>query len=73
LEINPDPVWAPYHIWQNVFYPTENGTNYILCKGGEDPNCSDQYNVLDTNWVDHYFYNGVVIGCNGPAYTGIFE
>jgi len=56
-------LWEPYHVWENVFYNNENSTSYVICNGGEDPKCSDQYSLVQCNLNDHGQYVGVIIGC----------
>jgi len=60
LKVN--PIWHPWHIWNNIFYTTEDNTAWKLCSGGEDPKCSDQYSVLACNIDDHLTYLGVKMG-----------
>jgi hypothetical protein len=51
--------WPAWHIWTNIFYPDENSTTYIVCKGGEDPKCADQYPIATCNIKDHGDYLGI--------------
>jgi len=60
LKIN--PIWHPYHIWNNIFYTTEDNTQWKMCSGGEDQKCADQYSVLVCNVDDHLSYIGVKMG-----------
>jgi len=57
-----NPIWHPWHIDGNVFYTTEDNTQYKLCKGGEDPTCADKYSVIQCNVADHLTYIGVLMG-----------
>jgi len=41
------------------------GQNYTICNGGEDPNCADQFNFLDTTWDDHGNYYELRCSCSG--------
>jgi len=60
LKLN--PIWHPWHISQNIFYTTEDNTQYTLCNGGEDPKCADKYSVLSCTIDDHLSYIGVKMG-----------
>jgi len=57
-----NPFWHPWHIDNQVFYYTEDGFNYKSCVGGEDPTCSDRFNVLACNIDNHLAYLGVTMG-----------
>jgi len=56
--------WYAWHVTEQVFY-NEANTNYQLCNGGEDPNCSDQFNLLEGSINDHFYYAGIHMGCDG--------
>jgi len=69
-----NPFWSPYHIAQNIFYTTEDDTQYKLCNGGEDPKCADQYSPLSCTIDDHLEYIGVRMGqCAIKNYLWIGE
>jgi len=61
-----NPIWHPWHIWQNIFYYEDgNSSAWKLCNGGEDYKCSDKYSPLSCNVNDHLVYMGVELGrCN---------
>jgi len=56
-------VWPAYHVSQEIFY-NENNSQMIECDGGEDPRCSNQFNILQTNKIYHSYYLNVSIRCS---------
>jgi len=56
-----NPFWHPWQIDNQIFYDEFN-TEYVSCVGGEDPKCSDRYNVLACNLADHITYINVTMG-----------
>jgi len=61
-DVKANPIWHPWHIWNNIFYTTEDNTQWKLCSGGEDPKCADQYSILVCTVDDHLSYIGVKMG-----------
>jgi len=57
-----NPFWAPWLIDNQIFYYDEANTGYKTCVGGEDPTCSDRFNVLACNIGDHLAYINVTMG-----------
>ena len=51
-----------YHVCTEEF---ENASGaFKTCNSScEDPSCSDQYPLAQTNWDDHAIYMGLVLGC----------
>jgi len=73
--IGGNPVWNPYHTDGNIFYTTEDNTQWKLCNGGEDITCADKYLVTSCNIADHLAYINVVMGqcaITNENPTGIF-
>ena len=63
------PQGAPLHYTHVKTEAYEDSDSSVrLCNStGEDPTCSDQWNILQTNWDDHSVYLGVVFGCGNMA------
>jgi len=62
----PSPLfWQPWHVGTEVFFD-QNSTFYQLCTQnfGEDPMCSDQFDVLST--ADHNIYLNIDVECSPP-------
>jgi hypothetical protein len=56
-------VWPAWHIWTNIFYDNVNSTSYVICDGGEDPECGDKYQVEECSTAYHGDYLNVQIVC----------
>ena len=48
---------------QEVFY-NEANTQYIICEGGEDSNCADQFGLQNMKPENHLYYVNVHIECD---------
>lgn len=57
-----DIIWPAWHIWDNLFY-NENSSSYVVCNGGEDPKCADQYTIGDCSTQYHGNYLGITFSC----------
>jgi len=57
-----NPFWAPWFTDNQIFYDNEANDGYVKCVGGEDPTCSDRFNVLACNIGDHLSYLNVTMG-----------
>lgn len=63
----PQKILGYKHISQEVWYNKEN-TDYIICHGSEDPNCSNSCAPLDcTSFDDHMTYIDVNMGSSGDC------
>jgi len=51
-----------YHISNEVFYTNEASTKYVICNGGEDPKCADNY--VGVYVGDHTTYIRQSTDCN---------
>jgi len=54
--------WPAYHLSPEIFFNDEN-TDYMNCVGGEDPMCSNQFNLAQTSMVYHYVYFNITMEC----------
>jgi len=53
-----------YHVATEVWL-NSNSSSYIVCQGGEDPNCSDSLsNPLDWSADAHTDYFNIYTGCD---------
>ena len=61
-------VFNAWHVWPEIYYSTEDSQSYVVCDGGEDPSCMDNFNMLMVNVADHLLYLGKSTSCNvnGP-------
>jgi len=57
-----NPFWAPWYYDNQIFYFNEANNGYTTCVGGEDPTCSDRFNVLACGIGDHLSYLNVTMG-----------
>ncbi len=55
--------WPAWHVTQEIWY-NKNFTSYTACGGdGEDPKCSNQFNLTQTSIPNHLHYFGVFMDC----------
>jgi len=56
-------LWPAYHVGPEVFY-NEDSSTHIVCNGGENPMCADQFSLLQTSWAFHDQYLTVWMNCD---------
>ena len=54
--------WPAYHLEPEIFFDDKN-TDYTHCNGGEDPECSDQFSLVQTSMDWHYVYLNITMEC----------
>jgi len=58
--------WSAWHVTNQVFY-NEDNTDYVVCKGGEDSKCANQFTFRETTVKDHHYYMNIHLSCKGVS------
>jgi len=61
-------VFNAYHAGTEIFYDGNDGKNFKVCKGPEDPNCSNKYSLFLGSTDDHRNYMGASTRCLATAF-----
>jgi len=64
--------WPAWHVTTEIWY-NKNFTSYTACGGeGEDPKCSNQFNLTQTSIPNHLHYFGVFMDCPKAKQEDLF-
>ena len=61
----PTFIFNAFHVGTEIFYDGTDGKSFKVCKGNEDPTCSNKYSVFLGSTDDHRSYLGVSTRCFG--------
>jgi len=60
-----------WHVTPEIFYDTEDSSEYKICPDDEDTTCSDKFLAIELSIEDHLHYLGVSTHCNRTsAFSG---